>query len=324
MHISRIFLIIFISLTASKLYASMPTSHAPIGVMADHTHKTGEWMLSYRYMKMDMNNLYIDDSKVSVDDVQNSMMTPTKMTMEMNMFSMMYGLSDTQTFMVMANYLDNEMTMKNSMNQAFSRMSSDGFGDTTIALLENISDIFPFGDKAHINFALSLPTGAIDETGDNGARLPYKMQLGSGTLDPSVSLTNHGDLWFFKYGYQVGATFRLGHNDAGYSKGDEYNATYWSAYDFNNNVSLSERLTYTLNTSYDGSDSEIENVAMSSIARDATKQSGEAIQYSLGLNILFANETRLAVEYNLPLYQNLDGAQLGKGESFTLALQKSF
>lgn len=31
-----------------------PDGHAPIGVMGDHTHKTGEWMFSYRYMQMHM------------------------------------------------------------------------------------------------------------------------------------------------------------------------------------------------------------------------------------------------------------------------------
>ena len=31
-----------------------PDAHAPISVMGDHTHGEGEWMLSYRYMTMDM------------------------------------------------------------------------------------------------------------------------------------------------------------------------------------------------------------------------------------------------------------------------------
>ena len=31
-----------------------PDGHAPIGVMGDHTHKAGEWMASYRYMRMEM------------------------------------------------------------------------------------------------------------------------------------------------------------------------------------------------------------------------------------------------------------------------------
>jgi hypothetical protein len=324
MNLLKIILVLLASLTATNISASIPSDHAPIGVMADHTHKTGEWMLSHRYKRMEMGGLYVDDSEISVDDVKNSMMTPTKMTAEMNMLSLMYGLNDTQTLMFMATYLEKEMTMRNSMSKALSEMSSTGLGDTKISLLQNLDSLYPFGKKTHINFALSLPTGAIDETNNSGTRLPYKMQLGSGTFDPSIILTNHGDLWLFKYGYQLGATVRLGHNSEGYSQGDEYSATYWGAYNFNNHVSISERVTYTLNTAYDGVDNQIANAGMSSIARDASKQSGEIIKYSLGLNYLFTNGTRLAFEYDFPLYQNLDGAQLGMDKSFILALQKTF
>lgn len=32
--------------------ANRPDGHAPIGIMGDHYHKKGEWMLSYRMMTM--------------------------------------------------------------------------------------------------------------------------------------------------------------------------------------------------------------------------------------------------------------------------------
>ena len=32
--------------------AGRPDSHAPIGVMGDHMHKEGEWMVSYRFRYM--------------------------------------------------------------------------------------------------------------------------------------------------------------------------------------------------------------------------------------------------------------------------------
>ena len=35
-----------------------PDSHAPIGVMGEHIHKAGEFMLSYRYMFMRMEDNY--------------------------------------------------------------------------------------------------------------------------------------------------------------------------------------------------------------------------------------------------------------------------
>ena len=39
---------------ASQSHATRPDGHAPIGVMGDHFHKQGEWMFSYCYMHMRM------------------------------------------------------------------------------------------------------------------------------------------------------------------------------------------------------------------------------------------------------------------------------
>ena len=40
--------------TAPAAASMGASSHAPVGVMGDHHHKVGEWMLSYRYMAMEM------------------------------------------------------------------------------------------------------------------------------------------------------------------------------------------------------------------------------------------------------------------------------
>ena len=45
--------------TQSVLGGFRPDSHAPIGVMSDHTHEAGEMMFSYRYMFMNMNENYV-------------------------------------------------------------------------------------------------------------------------------------------------------------------------------------------------------------------------------------------------------------------------
>ncbi len=45
--------------------------HAPIGVMGDHMHHKGEWMLSYRYMHMDMEGNRIGtDERVATRSLQ--------------------------------------------------------------------------------------------------------------------------------------------------------------------------------------------------------------------------------------------------------------
>ena len=49
--------------------ASRPDGHAPISVMGDHMHEMGEWMVSYRYMTMDMNGLLLSEvSTGTLDD----------------------------------------------------------------------------------------------------------------------------------------------------------------------------------------------------------------------------------------------------------------
>jgi hypothetical protein len=70
-----------------------PDGQAPIGVMGDHVHKKGRIMLSYRYMRMEMDGNRSGSDDISTADVLNRfMVAPTNMTMEMHMFGIMYGL----------------------------------------------------------------------------------------------------------------------------------------------------------------------------------------------------------------------------------------
>ncbi|WP_232622910.1 hypothetical protein [Pareuzebyella sediminis] len=59
--------------------AGRPDGHAPISVMGDHMHGKGEWMFSYRYMRMDMDDLKEGSSDTSADEVlADYMVTPSK------------------------------------------------------------------------------------------------------------------------------------------------------------------------------------------------------------------------------------------------------
>ena len=44
-------------------------SHAPIGVMGDHMHKQGEWMLSYRFMTMNMEGNLKGSNNIDPDTI---------------------------------------------------------------------------------------------------------------------------------------------------------------------------------------------------------------------------------------------------------------
>ena len=196
-------------------YAS---DHAPIGVMSDHRHKKGEWMTSYRYMYMDMSGNRDGTDSLSPEEIATTVanpfanppmmpptlrVVPTDMPMQMHMVGGMYGLTDRITLMAMGMYLTKEMdhiTFQGPMGTTrlgeFTTETS-GFGDTTVGAIIGLDD----GSYEHrqINFgiALSLPTGSIDETDQiltpmgttPSPRLPYPMQLGSGSFDLKPSLT---------------------------------------------------------------------------------------------------------------------------------------
>ncbi len=64
--------------------------------MGDHVHGKGEWMLSYRYMFMDMDGMYKGSNSISSAGVFGNgyNVTPTRMTMEMQMLGAMYAPND--------------------------------------------------------------------------------------------------------------------------------------------------------------------------------------------------------------------------------------
>ena len=109
--------------------ASDPSDHAPIGVMGDHTHGIGETMLSYRHMRMGMNGLRDGKSRASRGQVlQDFMVTPLRMDMEMHMFGVMHAPIEGLTLMLMVPYARLEMEHQTRPGGRFTTRA-DGLGD---------------------------------------------------------------------------------------------------------------------------------------------------------------------------------------------------
>ena len=51
-----------------------PAEHGPIGVMQDHMHEKGEWMVSYRYMHMEMGGNKVGTAGISTADTLDQFM----------------------------------------------------------------------------------------------------------------------------------------------------------------------------------------------------------------------------------------------------------
>lgn len=310
-----------------KWSAARPDGHAPIGVMGDHTHKKGEFMFSYRYMFMNMEGNRDGTNSLSDSEVlEDFMITPVDMTMEMHMFGAMYAVSEDVTLMAMVPYVSKEMEHLTRSGRRFTT-NSEGIGDIKTTALYTIFDRDK--QRVHLNLGVSFPTGSINERDDTPAGdnqiLPYPMQIGSGTFDLLPGITYLGQSKKGSWGAQALTTLRLGKNDNGYRLGNKYQLSGWIGRNWTDWLSTSVRLTGTTWGDIDGADDRL-NPMMIPTA-DPDRRSGTQVNVGFGVN-LYAPEgdlqgSRLAIELELPIYRDLDGPQLETDWQLTLGLQSS-
>lgn len=326
-------------------------SHAPIGVMADHMHKAGEWMLSYRFMTMNMQGNLKNSSSIDPDTIVTTepnrfsgmpgmpptlRIVPLEMTMDMHMLGLMYAPTDKLTLMLMANYVSNSMqhvTYAGGMGTdelGNFKTTTSGWSDTSLSGLLHLFDTD--GNKLHAIIGVSLPTGSTEErdrilapTGMTPVvRIPYPMQLGSGSYDPILGINYSGNRDRLGWGAQWRGKFRTSRNDDNYQLGDEHRLNVWLSYLFRPTISGSLRLEYFRRDNISGRDKMIMGpVQTADPARQAARRSDVAV----GINFAASGSLqgwRLALEYLVAVDQQLDGPQLETDDQLIIGLQKSF
>ena len=189
-------------------------------------------------------------------------------------------------------------------------MSSSGVGD---AKLEGLLTLWK---RPHFtllgNIGVSLPIGSISKNGTNQNPLLYPMQLGSGSFEAHPGVTLFGAHGNWSYGGQLRGTFPLHTNSQEYRHGTLLSVTTWGARRLNDWFSLSGRLSFMRLGDITGSHPAL-NPRMSPSHRPDWR-GGQRLEIAMSMNLLvptgsFAGQ-RLAVEFQMPLYQNLTGTQL--------------
>lgn len=301
--------------------ASRADAHAPIGVMGDHLHGAGEFMLSYRYgrMRMDGNRegtSRVDEARILLP-TGTYMVAPTDMDMQMHMFGFMYAPTDWLTLSAMIPWVELEMDHVMANGNRFTT-KSDGVGDLALSGLVRLFH----GEvhRAHLNLGLGLPTGGIghrDEVpvpmmGFQTRRLPYPMQIGSGTWDLLPGLTYGGAVDGLSWGAQATGVIRFGENRHGYRLGPRAHATAWAAVPVRRWVSVSARIAYGYTGNIHGADRSLNPAAVPTADPDLRK--GHALTLLGGVNFAVPlgplGSHRFGFEGGAPVYQDLDGPQL--------------
>lgn len=307
-------------------------------------------MVSYRYMRMEMSDMRDGTDDLSPEDIVGDAarfpnpnagpagfrVVPDEMSMDMHMLGTMYGATDWLTLMAMANYIKKDMNhftfqgMAGTTRLGEFETTSSGWGDTTLGGLVRL--YHDDTHHVHLNASLSLPTGSIKESDDvltpmntrPTLRLPYAMQLGSGTYDALPGITYNGVKGLWNWGAQYSATIRLeSENDQNYALGDRHKITAWGGYQLTDWLNGTLRLSGETLGDIDGADPLITAPVTTA---DPDNYGGEFIEASLGFSVSPPQfeGANIAAEFTAPLYQDLNGPQMKRDYGFTLGLQYSF
>ncbi len=291
----------------------------PVDVHGTHIHQEKEWMVSYQFHFMEMRGNRDGERRLSFAEVLAEFpVTPTRMTVQTSVAEVMYGLTDRVTLMAMIPHHRKKMEHVTRSGVRFTTLS-EGVGDIMLGvhLLVKKSGSHWWIVSPH----LGLPTGSIDERDATPAganqKLPYPMQLGSGSVDfiPEVNY-----LWQTKeslLGAHAMVRLSLDENDNGYRVGDRYHLGLFFSRKLSRRWAASARLDGKWWANYSGADPDLDPAGVPTA--DPHRRGGRRIETLLGINLFnpskHANLTatkghRFTFELGIPVHQSLDGPQL--------------
>jgi hypothetical protein len=357
MHVMKFLLVLlsFYSLPLSADSNSHSTAassaraigHAPIGVMADHYHREGEYMISVRQGYMDMSGNLLNGDTISNSAIlampnplgsmpANLSVVPTEMQMQMTMVGAMYAPSDNVTLMAMAMYMSKDMdlnTYKPMMDRGligtFSTATSD-LSDISLGALIKLQETDV--SRWHAEATLQKSIGDNNNKGvvftpmgmNMQMILPYGMQAGDDATRLVLGMTNVKTISEkVRWGNQLRGKFVVADND--WSFGDQFEFNTWLQYELNKSVSLSSRLKFADQDKISGS-----NPMISAPVQTANPENygGSEVHFGLGVNflahILPGKADRFGLELVKPIRQEKNNLQMETDYQLTFGYQKAF
>lgn len=333
-------------------HAGHHSAHGPAGVMFDHMlTKAGDVMVGYRYMYSRQAGDILHGTQTVADraivnngcgkGADRCRTTPTYMNMSMHMLDIMYAPTDWLNLMLMPQFMDMEMNLRNLDGAPPVRPgdhihtgtghATGGVGDTGMYAMIKLFDM-PFDQHLHFTLGFSAPTGDVDLKLRRTHRIDegfihYGMQLGSGTWDFKPSLTYTGKLARWAWGAQVSGTQRIeDKNESGFAFGDIFQSTAWGGYSITPWLSASIRGVYTEQGKVSGQFNPTQGTVNGNLVSNVNPKSGPMDfpssygdrfwDVGFGLNVTVPSGelagNSLGVEWLQPVETDVNGYQLDR------------
>jgi hypothetical protein len=289
-----------------------PDGMGPIGLFGDHTLPAGSAFISYRYLQNSFDQNYNGSHRVGVPT--SYPFAPTRMLQDSQVALVEYGVTQELTMMAYIPYQHNEINFQTATGG--DKQTFTNPGDIKIMGLLAVNR----GDRSqgHLNFGLSIPVGMLEQVttaGGSPTAIPYQLQTSSGTYDLLMGYTYRKQTDNWTLGAQANGVVPTGKNTLGFELGNQLQLTTWASRRWTDRWSTSVRLDGHLQGNIRGLDDRLDPTI--SPANQTNAQARQYVNGLLGVNYLLSRpehrirEQRLFLESGVPLYQWVDGPQVG-------------
>lgn len=303
-------------------------STAPAGIVLGRTHRLGEVQVSAYAERLRYEGLRRMTTRVSTADAfaLGYSIEPLELDDDQVTVAGELGLGERLSVLASLPYHQKWMHLEVDGGPTF-QTRSQGLGDLLVTGLLRVVD--DQDQTLTLALGLSLPTGSIEQRhdvpGTPRAKLPYAMQLGSGTFDFLPSATYEGRDGPWSFGAQGQMRWHTDVNDEGYRLGNWLRMDGWLGRD----VGLFTALGHLRATTWDnieGRDPELDR--SESTLNEPLLQAGTRLDASVGFEYHDAQpgagNTALSFEIGIPLLQTLDGPQLERDWSARIGWRLAF
>ena len=296
----------------------------------------GKFRFGYEYIQASFEHYQDGTSQLSIDDVfaAGFPVVPAEITQEAHLFKIGYELND-RFLLNLQIPLIRQSTFHYGdaarLGAQFEEFTIDtqGLGDiglstSYLAWTKNQHAVF-------IDVGFSAPTGSTDEKGrtprnaDMDTKVPYTMQLGSGTVDFKPAITYIGSSDWLEWGTRAQGTVRLGKNSHDYSLSNRFSLRNWVTLTSYKTFQPSLRLATEIWGRIHGADTDLfgPNRSTPAPVTDPELFGGEKVSAGLGVRVPFRKGIlrgqSIEVNGSVPVYQSLNGPQPGEEWRFSIA-----
>jgi hypothetical protein len=314
----------------SELREKAPSRSAPpppLGVRFGEALEGQRFRIAYSFDQMQRKGMLIGDNQVSPSEVLSDSFnpydrTPRRLEVTTHTIALAYAPHPRATLVFEVPFLLKKLQTRDDQGRV-TQEQTQGIGDIGIALV--VPFIRKGNESSQLHIGFDFPTGAIRRGGDE-TRLPFDSQMGNGSYDFEWGWTYRGETDWFSWGGQATGRHPLKRNGLRYRVGSRFEISGWGAVGLPAGMSTSLRVGWRKQNNTQVPDGQFVGGTINDPSDNPKARGGYQIMLSPGLTVELPQlgNQRIAVEFDIPVYQHLDGPQLKEQWSVKAGWQWGF